>query len=245
MPERSEREYRMTIKDWFKKFIGTRIIGENPSKWSLFPKRPTERQYMFIKKHATNKYTLDIGCGKRPYKTFYPNSVGFDVADGEHVDLVGDAHDLSAFDDDSFDVILCTEVLEHLHDPHVAISEMHRVLKPQGKLILTTRFVFPLHDVPHDYFRYTEYGLKHLLKEFKNVEVIEEANTIESLAILHQRIGLQAQTLWLTPLRILWLIHARILWWFDWILTKEYGKVGARQPVDQMFTSGYYVTCRK
>ena len=123
----------------------------------------------FLKKYASNGKTLDIGCGSALYGNFFPNRTTLDIEarPGVQVDIVGDAHDLSNIADASYENILCTEVLEHLHTPAKAIAEFHRVLKPGGLMILTTRFIFPLHDVPGDYFRYTKYGLRHLMREFE------------------------------------------------------------------------------
>ena len=117
----------------------------------------------FLKKYATTGKTLDIGCSTGPYATYFPNRTGLDIKKTPAVDIVADCHDLHMIGDEQFDCVLCTEVLEHLHTPQQAINEFHRVLKKNGTLILTTRFIYPLHDVPHDYYRYTRYGLEHLL----------------------------------------------------------------------------------
>jgi len=103
----------------------------------------------FVSNNSSNGLTLDLGCGNVYYKKYFPNRIGFDIKSGPGIDVVGDAHHLP-FENEKFDVILCTEVLEHLHSPEIAISEMERVLKKGGKLILTTRFIYPLHDIPHD-----------------------------------------------------------------------------------------------
>lgn len=64
-----------------------------------------------------------------------------------------------------FDVIVCTQVLEHLADPLGAFEELSRTLKPGGQLYLTTNFIFPIHGAPYDYFRYTNFGLEYLCKK--------------------------------------------------------------------------------
>ena len=108
--------------------------------------------------------------------------------------VIGDAQALGIADA-SFPVILCTEVLEHLPEPQRAIDEMYRVLAPGGTLLLTTRFLFPIHDAPHDYFRFTKYGLRHLLRRFEILELREETDAVGTIAVLLQRLGMQAQTL--------------------------------------------------
>ena len=201
----------------------------------------------FLKRYATDKKTLDVGCGNDVYGHLFPNRVKLDIEQrpGVEVDIIADAHDLSQIEDDSFDVILCSEVLEHLHTPQKALDEFRRVLKPGGLILLTTRFIFPLHDVPGDYFRFTKYGLKHLLRDFEIEELQEETNTIETLSVLCQRIGFQCQTLWLRPFKIFWFLSARILLLFSRILTDEYGDISHRQKEEKILSSGYYVAARK
>lgn len=200
----------------------------------------------FLMKHKdAHALVLDLGCGtSAPYAKYFPNRIGFDAVSGGGVDIVGDAHRLP-FENDKFDVILCTEVLEHIHSPEIAISEMKRVLKRQGKLILTTRFIFPLHDVPHDYYRYTKYGLKYLFREWEVMELKAETNTIETLGVLFQRIGFQSELLHLKPLKILFFILAKLTLLFRFVLTKEFGDISKRNIETDILSSGYYLACRK
>ena len=181
------------------------------------------------------------------YGDLFPNRVTMDIEarDGVTVDIIADAHDLHMIDSESFDVVLCTEVLEHLHSPAKAISEFHRVLKTGGVLIITTRFIFPLHDTPNDFFRFTKYGLKELLKEFEIKDFVEESNTIETLAVMHQRIGFQCDTLWLKPFKIYWFITARIIMLLSRMITSEYGDIGHKKKEKNILSSGYYVSAVK
>lgn len=216
------------------------------SKLGLMNKIPTKILQEFIKKYSSNGKTLDIGCGKGLYRKYFPNSIGIDIKKTPAVDFVIDAHNLSIFQDEEFDNILCVEVLEHLYSTERAISEMYRVLKKNGILILTTRFIFPLHDIPIDYYRFTKYGLKHLLKDFKIIEIKEEANTLETLAVLFQRIGFQCETLYFPLFRYLWFILAKISKMFSFIITEQSGEMGNKEKkVKNIITSGYYVACKK
>lgn len=70
-----------------------------------------------------------------------------------------------------FNIIVCTEVLEHTLNPFNAISELYRILKPNGILLLTTPFNFRIHGPIPDCWRFTEYGLKELLKNFSIVTI--------------------------------------------------------------------------
>ncbi len=199
----------------------------------------------FVRKHATRARTLDIGGGSGPYKKYFPNRVCIDTTAGDGVDFAGDAHDLSRFRDGEFSCILCTEVLEHLHAPQEAIDEMWRVLAPGGKLILTTRFIFPLHNIPGDYFRFTRYGLAHLLRDWGRVEIREETTTVETFAVLFERLGFQTNMLYTRFLAWLWLILAKAVPQFWFLVTGEYGEVERKNKTKHILTSGYYVVAEK
>ena len=118
---------------------------------------------------------LDVGCGTKPYREFFgaDEHVGIDWGNSLHrldAEHIGSAEELP-FPDDSFDTVLCTEVIEHLRHPARAVGEMARVLKPGGHLILTAPFIHGLHEVPHDYFRFTGFGLCSLVEDV-NLSVV-------------------------------------------------------------------------
>jgi len=110
---------------------------------------------------------LDCGCGNAPYAGWYEplvqRSVKFDAAAGPHLDVVGFA-DVLPFASDTFDSILCTEVLEHVTDAERAASELFRVLRPGGHLLATVPYLYPTHEAPHDFRRLTHFGLRSLLE---------------------------------------------------------------------------------
>jgi len=93
-----------------------------------------------------------------------------DVADGADVHVVADAHDLTPFADEEFDVFIAVSVWEHLRKPWLAAAAAHRVLKPGGLLYVATHHTFPVHGYPSDYCRWTDEGLKGLFDapEWKN-----------------------------------------------------------------------------
>ena len=122
---------------------------------------------------------VDIGCGVKPYehdlRQVITEHVGVDLADTAYdlsrVDLVGTAYAIPVADA-SFDAGLATEILEHLEEPAVALLEWYRVVRPGGHLLITTPFIWGIHDEPRDFFRYTPYGLRFLL-ESAGFEIIE------------------------------------------------------------------------
>jgi SAM-dependent methyltransferase len=115
------------------------------------------------------------------------NVTSFDIDEKYGPDILGDicAHD---FGETAFDVIVLSEVLEHVHSPHLAIENIHRILRNDGRLILTVPFIFPIHERPHDYFRYTRYGLEFLLREFRDVRISERNSWAEAVNVLAPRL---------------------------------------------------------
>jgi SAM-dependent methyltransferase len=142
---------------------------------------------------------LDIGCGMQPYRHMLNERlveyVGVDrVGELTQPTLVGTAEALPVADA-TFDVVLCTMVLEHVIDPRRVLSEARRVLRPGGRLVLTVPSVWPAHEMPHDYWRFTRSGLEQLLREF------EFEGEIASLGGLWSVVG-QMAVLALSPIRV-------------------------------------------
>lgn len=117
---------------------------------------------------------LDLGCGNKPYCDIYTplcsESVGCDVPHSLHkdsnVEVECSAEDIDKyFAPQSFDTILCTEVIEHTIDDRKVAENIGRLLKPGGAVIISAPFTYVLHEAPHDYRRYTLYGLSRLLED--------------------------------------------------------------------------------
>ncbi len=123
---------------------------------------------------------LDAGAGESVYKKLFShcNYKAIDLAVGEsrwnysNLDYVGSLHEMP-IESDIFDAVLCTQVLEHLELPRESVTEMHRVLKPGGKIYLTVPMAQNEHQCPYDFFRYTSYGLQSICKHagFQDIEV--------------------------------------------------------------------------
>ena len=93
---------------------------------------------------------------------------GIDITQGQGVDIVANAEDLP-FEDESFDLVYSTEMLEHVKDYIQVIREIRRVVKVNGLVMITTRSPeFPLHDYPHDYWRFTREQILELFNDFNH-----------------------------------------------------------------------------
>jgi glycosyltransferase involved in cell wall biosynthesis/SAM-dependent methyltransferase len=133
---------------------------------------------------------LDVGAGEAPYRELFDHTdyVTTDWTHSVHpgarqVDVVGPADDLP-IDSESFDFILLTEVLEHTPDPTGVLREMNRILRPGGRLHMTTPFVWELHELPFDFFRYTAWGLDRVLRDagFAGVDIAPRNDAFTTLA---------------------------------------------------------------
>lgn len=109
---------------------------------------------------------LDFGCGGSPYRALFPKAdyQRADLAGMSEVDFIIEPGRPLAAPDASFDLVLSTQVFEHVEDPAAYLRECHRLLKPGGKLILSTHGTFPDHGAPWDFQRWTPHGLTRDLK---------------------------------------------------------------------------------
>ena len=109
---------------------------------------------------------LDVGCGIRPYYPYFAprvsEYVGVDV-DNPAADLQGSVEALPV-EGGAYDLVLCTQVLEHVGDPDLAVRELHRVTAPGGRVLASTHGVQVYHPAPTDYWRWTHAGLERLFE---------------------------------------------------------------------------------
>jgi 2-polyprenyl-3-methyl-5-hydroxy-6-metoxy-1,4-benzoquinol methylase len=142
---------------------------------------------------------LDVGCGNKPYKGLITSEaskvdkyIGLDFKDNpihnNNPDIVWENGQIPLLDK-SIDSVICTEVLEHCPHPEMVLKEISRVLKLGGTLFFTVPFLWPLHEVPFDEYRYTPFSLeRHLANSgFSNIKISALGGWDASLA---QMIGL-------------------------------------------------------
>jgi SAM-dependent methyltransferase len=212
----------------------------------MFKKTTRRRLEEFLKRYATDKPVLNLGAGGDiyGYRRFFPNVLMVDVDPLRKPDIVADAHNLP-FRDQEFEVVLCAEVLEHTRDPQQVISECYRVLKIGGQLILTTRFIYPLHDAPIDYWRFTRPNLMKLFNEFSKVEIEAETREFTTLAVLIERIIFQTKVRGGKITKGLLLVLSRLIIPLDWLITKRFGDIKRTSEVPEIMSSGYYIIAEK
>lgn len=139
--------------------------------------------------------TIDIGCGNKPYEKL------FKVSNYYGIDLQTSIHDVKSFadvfydgktipiKDNQVDSIICNQVFEHVFEPNLFLSELNRVLKLRGKLLITLPFVWDEHETPYDFARYSSFGIRYLLDKY-GFEIIVQNKTVGDLTIIPQMLNL-------------------------------------------------------
>ena len=165
----------MNMKEDFKP-ISVKPPNENPAMFRLRCVLDLQLLtiYRFLRPRlgSWNGRALDVGAGEAPWRYLMGPRVAYQGVDtqsadqfgmGRHTDIVYYNGGRLPFDDCTFDHVLCTEVLEHVPDPTAFMAEIARVLCPGGSLVMTVPWSARLHHVPHDYARYSRFGLANLL----------------------------------------------------------------------------------
>ena len=166
---------------------------ERPSRGWASPLRLARRYLddaVKARAHYARGWMLDVGCGYQPYRRLFSHVdryVGLDTPGSGVLDVSGDALALP-FRAGAFDTVLCNQVLEHVPEPAQLLREVGRVLKPAGTLLLTAPQTWGLHHEPHDFYRYTKYGLRYLA-ESNGLQVVDIAATCGMWVTVTQRVA--------------------------------------------------------
>lgn len=138
--------------------------------------------------------TLDVGCGTKPYEKYFGSSeyIGLEVESTIHreytkADKFYDEKDFP-FADSEFDSVVTNQVLEHVFTPDAFLSEINRVLKKGGTLLLTVPFAWDEHEQPYDYARYSSFALRFLFEK-NGFEIISGVKSANNLSAIFQLIG--------------------------------------------------------
>lgn len=127
-----------------------------------------------------NSKVLDFGCGDTRYKKFIAENNEYIGVDSKKTgfenskkfaDIYWDNKTLP-FENEKFDLIVCTEVLDDVEDIELVTRELKRVLKKNGKIFITMPFMFGEHNIPYDYRRFTSFGIKKFFEK-QNFNIVE------------------------------------------------------------------------
>lgn len=205
-------------------------VDAKPSLWRKlshysFRKRKVSTRNLerLCRENATDKRTLVIHSEDVKYKKFFPNAFAVTKRRSKPADMHVDLYyrDLSSVQSESYEVILCTGLLEHLPDPQRLIEECHRILKPGGKLIISASAVFSFHEGPDNFFHFTPFSFKLMFADWSQIEMLRGASQpFETLAILLQRILMQCAIF--PPVRPLLEGAISIIPFFDRFIIAQY-----------------------
>lgn len=188
---------------------------------------------------------IDLGCGSMPYRQFIADKVT--AYDGlefypstPEVTYVGDIQNMSMIESDSYDSAICLEVLEHVTDPFRAMGEIYRILKNSGILVLSLPHLNRLHMEPHDYYRFTHYGMRHLLESagFKVIALEKRGGLFSFLG--HQVSTFFLGMVWSVP------ILKNIAWFLNsWLVTRLWYNIDRFFDPTGIYAMGYTaVACK-
>ncbi|HRK98019.1 MAG TPA: methyltransferase domain-containing protein [Alphaproteobacteria bacterium] len=220
-------------------------IWRKMSRYSFIKhKLSTKNIVKLCKEYATDKPTLVVHSEDVNYKPYFPN--GFAVTKRKekpadmHVDLY--YKELSKIPDESYEVIFCTGLLEHIPEPQGLINDFHRILKPGGKLIIGASAVFSFHECPNDFFHFTPFSFKLLFKDFSEIEMLRgSSQPFDTLSILLQRVLIQSDIF--PPFRPMLELLCLILPIFDRFVIAQYDNFGHRfedRRIDSMLPSNMH-----
>lgn len=236
------------LKKFLKKFLHTPI---HPQWHCAHAKKNIEN---LIKEDVRGTMVLDIGCATKWPGKLLPSSscyIGIDYLETAESwyktqpDVYGDAQNLPV-SNGSVDSVLLLDVLEHLQDPDQALKEIFRVLKTEGTLIIQVPFLYPIHDAPIDYRRWSKFGLNEMASRhgFDIKKESSSGNLLESAAIISNIAMSKTVLNWFSQKRLasvfvlilpLYILLNNII---TWILSKI-------SPADDMMPTSYQMVWNK
>ena len=221
---------------------------ECPTLWQKMSRYCFRRQKLstrnlerLCRENASDKKTLVVHSEDVDYKQYFPNAFAVTKRKEKPADMHVDLYyrELSKIDDESYEVIVCTGLLEHLPDPQQHIDDLYRILKPGGKLIVSASAVFSFHECPNDFFHFTPFSFRMMFERWQKIEMLRGASQpFETIAILLQRILFQCEIF--PPLRPLVELLCSILPFFDKLIIAQYDIVGNHsdeRKIDSMLPS--------
>ena len=195
-------------------------------------------------------HVYDLGCGEMPYREWVLNYAdsytGIDWSGTLHelkADIVADLNEPLPIDSEVADTILTFSVMEHLRKPQQFLEESYRILKRKGSIILQVPFMWWVHEAPHDYFRYTPYGLQYLLEEsgYTDIQILPQGGFFTMMVLKTNYFSLR---LLRGPRPLRWLLRAFfcVFWFTGQKMAPYLDKLDRQWALE---TGGYIVTAKK
>ncbi|MCX7379956.1 MAG: class I SAM-dependent methyltransferase [Alphaproteobacteria bacterium] len=154
----------------------------------LYPGHAMMRRFIDAVDAMPDAHVLDIGGRARSQldrsQAFGRARVSvLDIHPGDNVDIVADAHDMSAIPGESFDAVYSVSVFEHLMMPWAVVPQLHRVLKPGGLALIATHQTIGMHDMPWDFWRFSDTAWDALFNARTGFEIVERILESEQFII--------------------------------------------------------------
>jgi SAM-dependent methyltransferase len=199
-----------------------------------------------LKQHARGRL-LDLGCGKVPFYAVYRELVTESICvdwtntlhENRYIDREVDLTGNLPFDDNEFDTIILSDVLEHIPSPEFLWKEMARVLSRHGKIIMNVPFFYCLHEEPHDYYRYTEHALLRFV-EISGMRLIQLTPVGGAPEIIADLIAKN-----IVRLPILGRGSALVTQWCAWRFTRTGIGRKVSDETSRAFPFGYFMIAEK
>lgn len=182
---------------------------------------------------------LNVGSGKTKVD---PRIMNMEIEPGDGIDIVGSVEDIPC-DSNFFDLVITQEVLEHVRSPHLAVKEIHRVLKPNGIAFIQLPFIIGYHPCPRDYWRFTHEGLIELV-ESSNFEVMKIAVTVGP-AVGFYRISVEFFSIVMAAIYSKLYKPAKFLFSIIFFPVKWLDPILKRSDEVNRIAGGYFIVCRK
>jgi SAM-dependent methyltransferase len=206
----------------------------------------------FLERYAKHfkGHLVDLGCGEAPYREFCLKFVdkytGVDWTKTQHeskADVVSDLNQKIELPDEIADTIISLSVMEHLSEPQQFLRESFRILKQGGIMLLQVPWQWWIHEAPHDFFRYTPYGLQHMLEKAGFIDIdIEPSSGFFTMLVM--KVNYFSMRFIKGPDSLRYLIRGTLIpfWYFGQILAPYLDKLDKDWRAE---TQGYFVVARK